>query len=565
MQTRALPIVPCLLAMLAGPACLAAEEPGAAGPEEVFGETVQVNVVNVEVYVTDKSGEPVTGLAAEDFELFENGKPVGVSNFYAVEGGHRLEEPSPGGADPAASIEMELPTLTTTVPEDQRLRLVVYIDNYNLRALERKRVLERLGRFLRSDLRPHDRVMLVTYDGSLNIRHPFTSDAAFIAEQLLELETFRVAGAQYDSFRRSILKGIDQGESRSAALSAIHPYAEQILHDLNNSIDGLKSMVEVLAGLPGRKAVLYVSSGLPMVAAGDLYSAVQENFDTVAGLSELHIYDASRRFEQLGIQANAQEVTFYTLDAGGLRLYASKSAEEEGLDSDRLSLHIDSEQQANLQAPLYFLADRTGGRAILNRNDILPALADVAADFRNYYSLGYAPGHTGDGRFYTIKVRVKRKGVNVRHREGYRDKSASAQMSDATRAALVHAFEDNPLGVEVGFGTGERQSRNSHLVTMQVRIPVGKLVLVPVDAGHHLARVRLFIAAMDEDGDLSEVQEAPLGIKIPNEAVEAARGEHWLYNHQLIMRDGRQRVALGVRDEIGAVESVLYRSHRVGG
>ena len=50
-----------------------------------YVETVDVTVVNLDVYVTDKKGEPVTGLTRDDFEVFENGRPVAISNFFAVE------------------------------------------------------------------------------------------------------------------------------------------------------------------------------------------------------------------------------------------------------------------------------------------------------------------------------------------------------------------------------------------------------------------------------------------------------------------------------------------------
>ena len=53
--------------------------------EDSFFETVDVNVVNVEVFVTDKQGNPVTGLTAADFEIFEDKRPVALTNFYEVD------------------------------------------------------------------------------------------------------------------------------------------------------------------------------------------------------------------------------------------------------------------------------------------------------------------------------------------------------------------------------------------------------------------------------------------------------------------------------------------------
>src|SRR5688572_25929801 len=56
-------------------------------PEPTFFESIDVNVVNVEVYVTDKQGRRVQGLTRDDFQVLEDGKPVEITNFYAVSGG----------------------------------------------------------------------------------------------------------------------------------------------------------------------------------------------------------------------------------------------------------------------------------------------------------------------------------------------------------------------------------------------------------------------------------------------------------------------------------------------
>ncbi len=557
-------VATALIAVLFGPGPLAAEIEEPAEKPEGFGETVHVNVVNVEVYVTDKRGDPVTGLVAADFEVYENREPMEISNFYAVQGGNRVAEtalPEVPPASPAAAVSALEPL---EVAEDERLRLVVYIDNFNLRPLDRMRIAGQLRLFLERNLGPEDRVMLVSNDRSLHLRHPFTSDPTRIADALKELAETRAEGSQYDVARRRIIRELDQAETSMQAMSHIRPFADQVYHDLNRTIDTLREAVDLLAGLPGRKVVLHVSSGIPMIAAGDLFAAVEQKFEQMSAMTERMSYDTSRRFEELGAQANAHGVTFYTLDAGGLRIYGSKTAEEEGLDDDRMAQRIDSDFEANVQEPLYFLAERTGGRAIMNQNEVLAPLERAANDFRTYYSLGYTPSHHGDGHFYNIQVKVKRRGVRVRHREGYRDKNTDTRMADGTRAVLLHSVETNPLGLELVFGHESAQGDSQFKVPLQVRIPVARLVLLPREEDH-VGRIRLFIAALDEQGGMSEVQDTYLGINIPSASVEAARGEYWLFTHQLLMGGGRQKLAIGVRDELGGVEAFVARAVRVGG
>ena len=530
-----------------------------------FGETLEVNVVNVEVYVLDRQGRPVTDLDISDFEIFEDGRPVAITNYFAVSGGEPVTANAPAAeATPPRSPSLDLAVGGGATPEDQRLRLVVYIDNVNLRPNERRRVMRELRQFVGQNVSSEDRAMVLSYDRSLKVRQPFTSDLPRLTEALREVDTLRGEGTLRDAERHRLINSIDEAESAGQAMSMLTPYADSIFDDINRTIDALNQAVDSLAGLPGRKALLYVSSGVPMVAAMDLFTAVEQKFPGTGAHSQLLNYDAARRFEELAARANAHGVTFYTLDAGGLRLSPGKTAEAQGVDSARISTRLDSDYQANRQTPLYYLAAQTGGQAILNQNDVLPGLARVASDFENYYSLGYMPAHHGDGRFYPIKVKVNRKGVRVRHREGYRDKSTGTRMSDGTRAVLLHSLESNPLRIELVVGEETPREKGRYEVPIQVRIPVSSLVLLP-RADFHAARVRLFIAAVDEKGEMSEVQQTPLGINIPSDTVEAAQGEFWLYSHRLLMRKGPQRVALGIRDEFGATSAFITRSLMVGG
>ncbi len=90
--------LPCLAAGLS-----AAEPP----PGEVFSESIDVDVVNVQVFVADRSGRPVRGLGRDDFELQVDGKPVDITNFYAAGAAEETAPatavaPAPAAASPAS-------------------------------------------------------------------------------------------------------------------------------------------------------------------------------------------------------------------------------------------------------------------------------------------------------------------------------------------------------------------------------------------------------------------------------------------------------------------------------
>jgi VWFA-related protein len=540
------------------------EAKGAA--DEPFGETVTVNVVNVDVYVNDKKGR-VTGLTRNDFEVLEDGRPMAISNFLAVEGGKPLGVPEPeppaaaGPGGPPSPPQLPAGYDRSPLPEDQRLRLIVYIDDYNLKPFDRNHVMRDLRVFLDQKLRRGDMVMLVSYDRELHVRNPFTTDTSLINAQLLELEKISAQGVHQESDRHEVLRQIDEAQSGQEAMGYARAYAGATFNDLSFTVDALKGLVTSLAGLSGRKALVYVSDGLPLIAAEDVFYAVQNKFNTSI-ISEDSEFNASRRFEELANQANADRVTFYTIDAAGLRVYSSTSAENATITSGG-GTYVDSINISNMQGTLQMLAEKTGGVSIINTNVVGPELDRLAEDFNSYYSLGYTPPHSGDGRFHKITVKVKRKGVRIRAREGYRDKSIESRMSDGTLAALQFPFQTNPLGLSIEFGRPAERKDGLYLVPISVKIPLAKLALMPRDQ-ESLARVRLFIGAMDPDGGTSDVQQVPVPIKVPAAEVNRIGGKHFLYTLSLVMRGGHQKVAVGMRDDVGAQESYVTGELRVG-
>lgn len=558
-----------LLALSLAPMAAYAQTPpagvaGAAGggAQGEYIESVDVNVVNLDVYVTDKKGNRVTDLKKEDFEVFENGKKMAITNFYAVEGGKAMLADNAPAPAPAPGVQTpQAPNTEPALPEDQRLRLIVYIDNFNIQPFNRNRVMRELRAFLGQNLNRDDQVMLVTYDRSFKVRRTFTSDKGLIASALLDLEKVSGHAVHHASERRDVLRNIEESRSASEAMNYARSYAESTFNDLSFSIDALKGMVGSLAGMPGRKAIVYVSDGLPMIAAEDVFYAVQGKYgEKATGLTVAMQYDASRRFDELAAQANANRVTFYTIQAAGLQTYSSVSAENQTAGQ---GIYVDSVQISNMQAPLQMMAEKTGGVAIINANQVLPHLEKAAKDFGSFYSLGYSPSHYGDGRYYKLDVKVKRKGLNVRHREGYRDKSPDSRMNDGTLAVLNFPFEDNKFGVELEIGEMTPRDGGLFMVQVLVKIPMGKLVMVPREQTHE-ARLRLYIAAMDDEGGMSEVQQVQLPISVPAAEIAAVNGKHYSYSVNLLMRRGDQKVAVGVRDDVAGESSFVSRALRVG-
>lgn len=546
-----------LLIWFAG-SVIAQEEDGF-GPEGFFLDKVDVNLINVDVFVTDKNGRRINGLRPEDFEIFQDGKPMEITNFAAIEGNRVAFQTGPEVA-PLPDEDPPDPRLAPILPEHQRLHLVVYVDNVNIHPLNRQKSFSSIRSFLRQRLSRDDKVMVVSYDKSLNERLPFTSDRERIATTLFELEEVAGHRVPYNSERTQMLDAIYDANSLVEVSAQARHYAESLFNDLTFSISALRSIVDSLAGLPGRKAILYVSDGLGMRAGEDIFYALDDKFGNsrngTASVDVLQIqnYDVSRRLKALTTEAASNRIVFYSLDAAGLRTHANADVQNyrAGRGSSVHSIHVD-----NLQEPLHFIANETGGQAIVNTNNFGPMLERVGDDFSTFYSLAFQSPESGTGRLREIEVQLKDpKGKKLRYRKSYRDQPVERRMADTAFAALHYGYERNDLGVQLEIGNIVRGGGDTYMVPLVIKIPMRRLSFFPHESVQS-ARLRLFITAKDEDGGLAPVQVVPVPIEIEQEDFARAQQSFYHLNHTLEMTRGRQIIAVGVRDEIGATDAFV--------
>ncbi|MGB6853273.1 MAG: VWA domain-containing protein [Thermoanaerobaculia bacterium] len=546
------------------------QQPSAEPDGEIHIETVEVEVINIDVYVTDKNGEPVRGLTKDDFVLSVDSRGVPVSNFYAVTSEEEAGAPEPESGrdlqveeDQPVGVPDWVPPASPPTPPDQQLHIVVYIDNFNLTPFNRNRVMRELRQFLYEELGPDDQVMLASFDRSLHLRYPFTSDPREINEALLELEEVSAQRIHRNRERQDLIAMINDrdfehkqdseaGYYEGVALNQLRTYAESERNDIHFTLDSLARVVENLAGSPGRKAVVYVSDGIPMIAGEDLFYLISQRYESSISLVEMTEFDFSRRLQELAAKANANRVTFYTIDARGLTVTTQGTVDQATAGEPGQQAFIDSVWTTNMQAPLQLLADETGGRAIINANRIGPDLLRMGTDFENYYSLGYAPIAPGGGRYHRIEVKLRKglKGMNVRHRSGYRDKTIEQRMIDGTLSALNLNLQANSLGARVVVGQPKRRSDGNFDTPVFVEVPFDKLTLIERD-GNFLGELRVWFAAKDEKDHSTEAQQIPVDIRIPADRIGETEGQNYTYAIEMTMESGYHDLAVGVRDELG--------------
>jgi VWFA-related protein len=578
------------------------------------GEVISVNVVNVEAFVTDRNGDPARGLTRDDFEVLVDGKPVRIDYFDAPAG----TAPAVAPAAPVDGPEA-LPQ-----PGPEPLHVVVYLDNTEIRQANRYRVLRQLEQFLTRHLSRGDRVMIVSHDPGLHVRLPWTDDPEAIQQVLEALKTTPVGGDTEERDRRFAFEHMMQ--IQVLALSEIpprpcppeiagpaHTFAQSRRREVVATLGALTAIVNSLAGLPGPKALLHVSDGLPIAPGAELFeflyqicggggstsglgqvpprtgaqSSQEERIDrepdpeTAAlavydslslGLkayqaaSQAHIdaqsYNLLKQVDALAGHANSRRVTFYMLQASGLEAPGASRLTSGPADRMTRFPTIETTERQGRQDTLSALATATGGKAILNANDALPDLDAMRRDFANAYSLGFSFEERADGKEHRIDVRVKTAGLKVRHRQSFRDKSIAERAVDRTLAALVHGAEDNPLEVQIAVGEAAQSDGEHYLVPVKLKIPLFKLGLLNREDTLE-GSLRLLVVSRDPDGALSSVRQVPVAIHIPRKEMLTALGQYYLYTLTLKLSAGAQRVAVGIHDQGRGLASYLGRDFSV--
>ncbi len=538
-----------------------------------FAEEIELTIANLVVYVTDKKGRAVTDLTADDFEVFQDGDQKQITNFklYTDEiiRSELKEEPLPGiplptpASDPATDPAVD----SGPVP----VHLVLYIDNENLQPLDRNRVLSQTREFVRTSLHPPARMMVVAYQRSFEVLQEFTSDPADVLNALRKVRTYTGGRTERMNTARDIIGRIQNiekeqnsnspyanpqggGSEYNQVYQLIANYARESTNDLQFTLDYLRQTITTLSGLPGKKGVIYVSNGLPMTPGMELFYEMSRVTRDSTVLTRMYEFDASRLFQQLAAMANAQNVTFYAIDATGLTMGGIGGAEY-ATAQDPLAASVGMH---NLTDSLRFLADETGGIAIVGTNDVAPRLELITQDMFTYYSLGYPLQVSGQDKVHRVKVKLREdpafSDYELRYRSRFVEKSLETNIQDAVVSSLAYEIDDNPMELEVTTGTPAPASEKRWLLPTHISFPLEKVALLP-EGDDLVARLVFFIAARDTDGKRSDLVRQEYEVRIPAADYEEARTRRWGIDTQLLMESGRYKISVALLDPLTRQDS----------
>lgn len=529
----ALPISPIFAQQPPAP-----EEPGS-----IFGEQIDVRVVNVEAVVTDRQGNRVTGLGPGDFRLRVDGKDVPIEYFTEVRGGQAIAA-APGdtaGSGQSAAIQ-GLPALAPGSAVGTSY--LVFIDDYFAIGARRNEVLRELMDDL-GRLGPEDRMAIVAFDGK---KTDMLSNWSGIERELHRAFQQAMGRPSYGNQRMAEISNFET--SRRLGVGSVDPRAafanrldldelghiELLTSQIQRSILATVGTLRGFAAPPGRKVMLLLSGGWPYSPADYVLNNPNRPI-----LNRREVQEGEELYRPIVDTANLLGYTLYTVDVPGVDPHGP-SAADSGPSAGGLNL-----REQEIHAMLDFVARETGGKALINggRGE---ALQTAEGDTRSYYWLGFTPQRERNDKRHDIQVEVTRPGLEVRSRDNYFDLSRKSEVSMIVESALLFGNPPGAASMPMELGKPVASGRREIEVPVTIAIPLSSMTLVPYE-GKYVAELELRVSALDAKGNRADVPVIPIRLTTDKEPPKDSGG-HVRYETRLKLRKIGQHLILAIFDPV---------------
>jgi VWFA-related protein len=517
--------------------------------QQVFRSTTEL--VEVDVVVLDSTGRLVRGLTAEDFELYDEGKRQEVSTFSFVD------------VEPAAAVEgTELGLSSSNAHRGAAVYLIV-IDHLFSPPQRSRHLRESARSFVTDHMRPGDLAAVIhlglatqglEFSGSkphlLAAIDRVKGTTGFIGQN----PTPPVAGGGTPPAPGSEPagdaaggKGTPAGVDIEGEAFNLEPLArmESFIEagTVDKSYEMLELAAEYVGGFAGRrKSMLLFSSGVPIDLTGTSENSSRFRY-------------AHANFVKMARQAN---VAVYASDIEGLNSTGNSAGgalggHHEG-PPDRSVFGLQGTMARQNQADaMRALALETGGRAILNYNDLSAPMAQIARDNGSFYLLGFRPESADAKKFRQLRVRVKRADVQVFARLGYggdttRNKTMAATLARAWDGATVADLLERPLpGASRGLpmrasASIMRRNASTSTLLLMVELEAGS---VPADA----TRVDVGYRAIGADGKAIAARIDATRMQVSPRTRAALDAHGWRYLTTVDLPAGTYQLRVAAREE----------------
>lgn len=553
-------------------------------PRGAVSETVDVRTLDFGVRVEDRTGAPIRGLERDDFQVRLDREKARVQTVSEVTD-ERLED----------------------------LLMVIVVDHRSLAAADRDAALRQLEAdvdALFAEASPA--IAVASLDATLEVVQPPTTDPARVKIALQgEQGRESTSGGRglltvEQSARNSLEEVLRElrGNRRDrvvamatmeSLISEFRGQAQALHRETELTLQALRGFVRSLGTEPGRKALVYLSNGMPVRPLGVLMQTLQETLsggatgaqDTVdptpggsestasspmisttgeGGVMERDVSQELVRLQQAVDSFQSQdtlEALIAEANAGRISFYAARPPPAQAQTAqDRDSGRGSALELSDQKALLVDLSGNTGGTARLGEGGLAGFLAATATDYSHYYSVALEPPARAEGTRIELDVKVKTRGARVRSPAALvLPRRVDQRLEDRTLAALAELASlppQNPHHLELAVAKQEPLpgGADRHRVQLELTLPIGNIGL-RAEEGMHRTASRVAVAVVDEQGLLLQSQHLQLPLQIPTADLEDARTQYYRALVVLELPAGEHRLSLGLWDDVSGASSYL--------
>jgi len=509
---------------------------------------VDTKLVVVNVTVKDKAGRLVTNLKQEDFQILEDGVAQKISVFERQDLSTEPMAPLSFATRPQTLEERAVAPNGAAVPADAAVttqatrdpkrylnkRLIgLFFDLSSMQPLEQARANEAAIKFLQSQMTAADMVSIMTFSSKFKTVADFTDDRESLIATLK-----RMATGEGSDLAGTAATAADEGDD-SGSFTADD--TEFNIFNTDRKLTALEDAARKLAVYPEKKALIYFSSGVEKTG--------------IENQSQL------KATVNAAVRSN---VSFYPVDARGL--VALVPGGDASTASPRGTGMLTGTKQAGLRASfndsqetLYTLAEDTGGKALLDVNDLTLGIRQAQEDIRSYYTIGYYPANAAeDGKYRRIKVQLApssalAKESKLDYRSGYYASKTFAKFTSADKErqleealTLGDPVSELPLALEVDYF---RVAKDRYFVPISVKLP-GSAVSFAKKNGKQSTALDFIGQVRDASGKLVGGVRDQITVKLTDADAEKLDQRHLQYDTGLTLAPGTYKLQFLAREDL---------------
>ena len=515
--------------------------------------TSSTELVLIPTVINDKSGIHISGLRKEDFALKQDGKPHSIAIFEEVKTSSNRAHRSEGEHGTFSNFE-------TADGDYHRLNIIV-LDFINTPLADQANARTALVKFLSEVAESGEPMCLLALTrGGLTLVHDFTDDPKLLAEGLRKVESNTAplihesvveaghppSGDALGAALTKLIRGQLEGEAQMASLEE--------KETASVTVQALRQIAKAFHGMPGRKALIWASSGFP-------FSLSPPSMLICEPACPVHKGDEMRSaYDSLWKNMNDAQIAIYTVD---LRTTASGTSSATGEDtftrpSDVGDPQFDTAAQAewkrqDTDSTLQLFAENTGGKAFLGGNNLAQTFRQAIQDDSSYYMLGYYVSRIGTKPgWHQISVTISRKGAHARYRNGFflaRDTSATSARQDVELALSSPLdFVGVPMSVTWS-GKDAGKSSGKTKMHFDLVMPPNFASIDESDQNHMV--VDIAAVARNGNGEVVAELSQRIDAHLKPDGLEQIQHNGMTYQNGLQLPPGNYAVRFVVRDSIG--------------